>query len=231
MIKKKIRAIIWDLDGTLIDFKINSVEARRKAIKILKRNGIPKNLISIQKSIIENVRTSRILFEQKGVPSEKIQKIVTEVNKVVIEVEHKAALKATLTKDIDKVLEFLYKNDIKQAVFTYNTHANAVLSLKTAKIDTYFDVIIGRDDINNLKPHPDHVKKICEQLKLGFDEIVIIGDTNTDIEAAINIGSYCIALKTNIPKYIKRSAFEKANIVLEPKDIPNALITELKELI
>ena len=231
MIKKKIKAIIWDLDGTLIDFRINSIEARRKALKLLKAYGIPRNSISIQKSIIENVKIARGLFEQNGVPPNEVLKIIAEVNKVVIEVEHKAALKATLTKDIDKVLEFLKSNNIKQAIFTFNTHANALLSLKTANIDKYFDVIIGRDDTENLKPHPDHVRKICEQLMLGFDEIVIIGDTNTDIEAAINIGSYCIALKTKIPNYIKRNAFEKATIVLELKDIPNALITTLKELI
>ncbi|TFG16276.1 MAG: HAD family hydrolase [Promethearchaeota archaeon] len=227
--KKKIKAVIWDLDGTLIDFKINSIGARRKAIKILRNHGIPKNELSIQKSILENVKNSQILFTEYGIPSEETQRIIAEINNAVIAVERQAALKATLTKGIGAVLEFLKKSKIKQAIFTYNTHANAVLSLETAGIVSYFEIIVGRDDIRNLKPHPDHVKKICELLGVEFDEVLIIGDTNTDIEAALNVGSYSIALNTNIPKFIKRDAFQKANEIIDVKTIPNALIKAIQE--
>jgi HAD superfamily hydrolase (TIGR01549 family) len=229
MTKKKIKAIIWDLDGTLIDFKINSIGARRKAIKILRKYGIPRSELTIQESILENVKTSRNLFKKQGVQSNKVQEIIREVNNAVVEVEHKAALNATLTKGMNEVLEYCKKNEIKQAVFTYNTHSNALLSLETAQIASYFEVIIGRDEINNLKPHPDHIKRICELLNVGFDEILIIGDTNTDIEAALNIGAYSIALNTKIPEFIKRNAFEKANKVIDVKDIPNALIKAIQE--
>ncbi|MHA1234729.1 MAG: hypothetical protein ACTSQL_06545 [Promethearchaeota archaeon] len=43
MNEKPIKAIIWDLDGTLIHFKINSVKARRKAIRVLDTKGKPFN--------------------------------------------------------------------------------------------------------------------------------------------------------------------------------------------
>ena len=229
--KKKIRAIIWDLDGTLIDFKINSIGARRKAIKVLRNHGILKSELSIQRSILENVKRSRLIFHQRGFSPKDIQKIITEVNNVVIAVEHQAALKATLTKGIEDVLEFLKKNSIKQAIFTYNTHENALLSLKVAKIDSYFEIIVGRDDITNLKPHPDHVKRICELLNVQIDEILIIGDTNTDIEAALNIGSNSIALNTKIPNFIKRDAFKKAEKVIDVKELPNALVEAIQEFI
>jgi phosphoglycolate phosphatase len=229
--KKKVKAVIWDLDGTLIDFKINSIGARRKAIKVLKNHGIPKTQLSIQKSILENVKNSRILFKQYGITREEVQKIITEVNNVVIEVERQAALKATLTKGIKEVLEFLKKNNIKQTIFTYNTHANALLSLKTAGIESYFEIIIGRDDIRNLKPHPDHVKKICDHLEVEVNEVLIIGDTNTDIEAALNVGSYSIALNTKIPNFIKRDAFQKANKIVDVKSIPNNLIKAIQEFL
>jgi HAD superfamily hydrolase (TIGR01549 family) len=229
--KKKIKAIIWDLDGTLIDFKINSIGARRKAIKILRNHGIPNSELSIQRSILDYVNRSRIIFNQRGISFKEIQKIINEVNNAVIAVEHQAALKATLTKGIEDVLEFLKKRSIKQAIFTYNTHANALLSLKVAQINSYFDIIVGRDDINNLKPHPDHVKRICELLNVKNDEILIIGDTNTDIEAALNIGSNSIALNTKIPNFIKRDAFKKADKVIDVKELPNALIKAIQEFI
>jgi len=228
MNEKPIKAIIWDLDGTLIDFKINSVKARRKAIKVLRDYGIPKEKLSIEIPILENVKSSRVIFNELGFSSEKIKEIIKEVNNALIQVEHEAAIKAALTQGIDQVLEFAKKKRLKQAVFTYNTHNNARISLETADISHYFEVIVGRDDIKNLKPHPDHLKHICERIDVKPDQIVVIGDTVRDIEAAINIGSRSIALNTKIPNYLKREFFQKANKIIEPEEIPSKLIETLE---
>ena len=231
MKEKPIKAIIWDLDGTLIDFKINSVKARRKAIKLLRDYGIPKENLSIEKPILENVKISRVIFNEMGLSSEKIKEIIIKVNNAVIQVEHEAAIKATLIQGIDQVLEFAKKKRLKQAVFTYNTHNNARISLKTAGILRYFEIIVGRDDTKNLKPHPDHLKHICEKIDVKPDQIVVIGDTGRDIEAAINIGSRSIALNTKIPNYLKRELFQKANIIIEPEEIPSKLIETLENFL
>ena len=231
MNEKPIKAIIWDLDGTLIDFKINSVKARRKAIKVLRDNEVPKDNLSIEKPILENVKISRAIFKELGFSSEKIKGIIKKVNNAVIQVEHEAAIKATLTQGIDQVLEFAKKKGLKQAVFTYNTHNNARISLETADIFHYFEVIVGRDDIKNLKPHPDHLKHICEKIDVKPDQIVVIGDTGRDIEAAINIGSRSIALNTKIPNYLKREFFKKASKIIEPEQIPSKLIETLENFL
>ena len=231
MNEKPIKAIIWDLDGTLIHFKINSVKARRKAIKLLRDYGIPKEDLSIEKPILENVKISTVIFNELGFSSEKIKEIMNEVNNAVIQVEHEAAIKATLTQGIDQVLAFAKKKKLKQAVFTYNTYNNARISLETAGIFHYFEVIVGRDDTKNLKPHPDHLKHICEKIDVKPDQIVVIGDTGRDIEAAINIGSRSIALNTKIPNYLKREFFKKANKIIEPEEIPSKLIETLEKFL
>jgi HAD superfamily hydrolase (TIGR01549 family) len=226
---KPIIAIIWDLDGTLIDFKINSIKARRKAIKILRNYGIPKEKLSSKTPLLENVKISKEFFIEKGLSIDKIKGIIKEVNNAVILVEHEAAIKATLTEGIIQVLEFAKKINLKQAVFTYNTHKNARISLKTAGINHYFDLVAGRDDIKNLKPHPDHLKYICERINVNLDEVVVIGDTGRDIEAAINIGSRSIALNTKIPNFIKRELFKEADKIIELNEIPYELIKTLEE--
>ena len=231
MNEKPIKAIIWDLDGTLINFKINSVKARRKAIKILRDYGIPKEKLSSEMPILENVKISRVIFNELGVSSEKIKEISNEVNNAVIQVEHEAAIKASLTLGINQVLEFAKKKKLKQAVFTYNTYNNARISLETTGIFHYFEVIVGRDDTENLKPHPDHLKHICEKIDVKPDQIVVIGDTGRDIEAAINIGSRSIALNTKIPIYLKREFFKKANKIIEPEEIPFKLIETLEKFL
>jgi len=230
MIKRSIKAIVWDLDGTLIHFKINSIKARRVAIRVLKNSGIPKKLFSVKKSILENVKTAREIFENKGLTSQKIAEIMTHVNESIIQVEYKAAIKASLIEGIDKVLEFAKQKNLKQAIFTYNTYNNAKLSLETAGIDKYFEVIAGRDNVKNLKPHPDHIIYICEKLNLLPNEIIIIGDSGRDIEAALQVGAFSIALNTKIPILLDRESFKKADKIIEPNEIPSEIIETLKKL-
>ncbi|MFW9952092.1 MAG: HAD family hydrolase [Candidatus Thorarchaeota archaeon] len=228
---KPIKAIIWDLDGTLIDFKINSIKARRKAIKILIKHGISKEILSSKTPLLEIVRNSKQFFLKNGMTEEKINEIIKEVNNAVILVEHEAAIKASLTEGIIDVLEFAKKKNLKQAVFTYNTHRNAKISLETAGISQYIDDVAGRDDIDNLKPHPDHLKYLCHRLGVNFDEIVVIGDTGRDIEAALMTNSKSIALNTKIPSFIKREMFKKANKIIELNEIPTELIKTLEQFL
>ena len=51
-----IKAIVWDLDGTLIHFKIDWLRARREAIRILKIQGVPKHILTVKSSILDNIR-------------------------------------------------------------------------------------------------------------------------------------------------------------------------------
>jgi len=231
MNKKPIKAIVWDLDGTLIHFKINSIKARRKAIKVLRSNGVPKKELSVDMSILEAIKISKQFFIEFGFSSKKIKKIIEEVNATIIEIEHEAAIKASLIEGIAEVLEFAHKKNLIQAIFTYNTHDNARTSLETAGITQYFDVIAGRNDIKNLKPHPDHLKYVCKKIHVQLDEIVVIGDTGRDIEAALLTNSKSIALNTRIPSFIKREAFKKADKIIQPDELPNELIKTLEKFL
>ena len=231
MNKKPIKAIVWDLDGTLIHFRINSIKARRNAIKILRNYSVPKKELSVDIPILDAIKISKQFFIEFGFSSEKIKNIIEEVNRAIIEVEHEAALKATLTEGIAEVLEFAHEKNLIQTIFTYNTYNNVKTSLKTAGIAHYFNVIAGRDDVKNLKPHPDHLKYVCEKINVQLDEIVVIGDTGRDIEAALLTNSRSIALNTKIPNFIKREAFKKADKIIELDEIPNELIKTLEDFL
>ena len=226
--KKPIKAIVWDLDGTLIHFKIDYLRARRTAIKILKSYGIPKGLLTVNISILENMKSAREFFAKEGVAQEKINKIIEEVDSEIIKIEYEAAQNAKMINGIDKVLEFAKIKKLKQAIFTFNTRRNAKISLKTVKLLHYFDLIVGRDNITNLKPHPDHLNHICKILKVNTDEILVIGDNIRDIEAAINVGAYSIATQTRLAKV---ETLQNANKIIKEDEIPTKLIQEIEKLL
>jgi len=161
MKKKPIRALVFDLDGTLIKFQINSLKARRKAINVLINYGIPKAKLSKNISVLENIQNVKQIFNDNGLTTEEIGDILKKVNDAIIEVEYEAAIKATPIKGIEEVLKYAKKKKLILAIFTYNTNNNTKTSLQAAGIIRFFDLIVGRDDINNLKPHPDHLNYIC----------------------------------------------------------------------
>ena len=234
MVKKKIKAIAWDLDGTLVYFKIDFLKARRTAIKILKNYGIPKQYLSIKKSILDNIHKSKKIFNHLGYSSQKIEKILKEVDDEVIKIEHEAALNAIEVNGIKKVLEFAKKNNLKQAIYTYNTNKNAKISLETVDLLEFFDAIVGRDDVKNPKPHPDHLMTICQKLGVNPSEIIVIGDTYRDIKGAQNGGAFSIAIETNVLSILSSSNLEifyGANKVIKEQENPYKLIEAIEEFL
>ena len=226
--RKPIKAIVWDLDGTLIHFKIDYLRARKTAIEILKKYGVPKQLLTVNISILENMKSAREFFEKEGLTQKKINEIIEEVDIEIIKIEYEAARNATMINGIDQVLEFAKKKNLKQAIFTFNTQKNAELSLKNVNLLHYFNLIVGRDNVTNLKPHPEHLVYICKQLNVKSDEILIIGDNIRDIEAAINVGAHSMALHTKLAKV---ETLQIADKIINENEIPLKLIEEIEKLI
>jgi len=226
-----MQAIIWDLDGTLIHFKINYIKARKTAIEILKKNSIPKSAISIKKSILENVKDSIEIFKKKNIGPVKINSIILEIDTEVSKIEHMAALKATKIDGIEKCLEFARDRDLKQAIYTYNTKQNAITSLKTVNLLKYFTLIAGRDSVENPKPHEDHLLFICEKLEVDPEQVIVIGDTYRDIEGALNVGAKSIAIKTKTSTFANQDIFEQADIIIPQEKIAEQLINAISQLL
>jgi len=226
-----VKAIIWDLDGTIIHFKIDYIRARRSAIKILKKHGIPKINLTIKKSIFENVGTAKDIFKSMGFNNEKIDNILKKIDREVDNIEREAAKIATMINGIDQVLAFAKRKSLKQAIYTLNTSQNARISLEKVNLLKYFDIIVGRDNVDNPKPHPDHLIFICDKINVDPSEILVIGDTSRDIEGALNAGARSVAIHTKISRITNMEIFRKANKIINEYEIPSALIEAIKEFL
>ncbi|MHA1883516.1 MAG: HAD family hydrolase [Promethearchaeota archaeon] len=223
-----IKAIVWDMDGTLIHFQINSTKARRAAISILSSHGIEKRRLSIKKSILDNINISKEIFKQRGYTLNQIDLVLKEIDNAVSKIEYLAALNASIIGGIEDVLIFAQRKNLKQAIFTFNKHSHAKISLEKAKILKYFNVIVGRDNIENPKPHPDHLLDICQKLKVNPTEVLVIGDNFRDIECALNVGAHSIAVHTKLAVV---ESLHKADKIIKEEEIPIKLINEIEKLL
>ena len=227
----KLKSIIWDLDGTIIHFKIDFLRGRREAIKILKEQGIPRGELTVKKSILDNVQHSIELFREKGFSSREIENVTKKIDKRVSEIEYEAALEATKIDQIEDVLEFIHGKGFTQAIYTFNTHRNAETSLRQVDLLHYFDVIVGRDDVENPKPHKEHLITICEKLNVAPNETLVIGDTYRDIQGGKKVGAKTIAIKTKTSGFSNEEIFNSADIIVKQENISSNLILAIKQFL
>ncbi len=224
----RTKAIAWDMDGTIVKFNIDFIQARRKTIDILIENGADASKLSMNRSILENVGIARKLLGEMGVPEENINKIIKLVDESVVEIEAEAAISAKIVEGIPEVLRYCHQIGIIQIIYTLNTHLNAENTLRNVNILEFFNLIVGRDDVPNPKPHPDHLNYIFNKLNIKKEELLVIGDNPRDIQGANYIGSPSIGILTK--RHLKRD-LKGAKLIIRQEEIPQNLLEVIKSFL
>jgi phosphoglycolate phosphatase len=71
------------------------------------------------------------------------------------------------------------------AVCTNKPHAPTIQVMEAYGIGHFFDVIVGGDDVENRKPHPDHLLETTRRLNMDKADVVFVGDSENDIQASV----------------------------------------------
>ena len=186
--KTKLKAILFDLDGVIID----SFEAWYSVFNIVRKNF---NLSEISREEFRN-RTwgGSVNADVKNYFKNKDTKEIEKLYKQLIsEYMHKTKL----LPDAKKVLEAIKNKNIKIGLVT-NTFRKTVLEvLEFHKLKHYFNSIVSADDVERVKPYPDPVIKLCENLGIMPDEAILVGDTKNDYKAGKSAGCFVVGLNTH----------------------------------
>lgn len=77
------------------------------------------------------------------------------------------------------------------AVITADWTSEAVKHLRWSGLESYFQYIIGSDQVQQSKPAPDLVYIACERLGISPHQTILIGDSNADMQMGQNAGIPC----------------------------------------
>lgn len=91
---------------------------------------------------------------------------------------------AGLYPGIVEVVEFIKSKKIPLSIFTGKGRDAAVITLKKLSIFDYFDFIMTGDDVNEHKPSPEGILRFVEKFKLIPGNVLMIGDSPSDIKAS-----------------------------------------------
>lgn len=89
---------------------------------------------------------------------------------------------------IKETLEELKKSGIICGIVTTKLSSTAWKGLKLMGLDSYFDVLIGYDDVEHAKPHPEPIYRAMEKLNAETAATLMVGDSPHDIQAGKNAG-------------------------------------------
>jgi len=216
-----IKAIIFDMDGTLID----SMDVYYGIIKdIMAGLGIEMALSRevIFESLSQGKKLSNIIFSPD---LENRDRIVEQFNGQAVD-----AFKHTFSRGevelidgVNVLLEELSRRGFSLAIVTSSNAEVVVPFLKATNLHPYLDCVLGRSEVPRLKPFPDPLLKCMKILNVEPSESVYVGDSVIDIQAGKAAGMRTVGVLTGTTD-LARLRTEAPDAILDSVgDLPTIL--------
>lgn len=212
-----IRAIIFDLDNTLVDFMAMKEAAVEAAVMAMIDAGltIPKD--TAKKKIY-------MIYDQEGIEDQKVfDKFLTKEFGAIDYRIHAAGIigyrrareaALVLYPHIQLTLMELVKRGLKLAVVSDAPRLQAWLRLCQLNLHHVFDVVITFDDTEKRKPDPEPFRKALQMLDIKPEQAIMVGDwAERDI-----IGAKLLGMKTVFARYGDRFDTKNAGADFEAND-------------
>ena len=210
-----IKAIIFDLDGTLVKFALDFIRARKEAIAEIRERGINVDDLSESLSPYSMLKVIKERIDKKNFPD--LKKSLWDI---LEKIELKAASETDIQPDAPQTLMKIKNLGLKLAIVTNNGRKATSVVTKKFGLKDFFDVIVTREDSEELKPDGGSIKRAIEILGINAKEAIYVGDGVIDILAAKEAKVVSVAVPTGV---------SSVKNLVEAK--PDYFIGSLKEII
>lgn len=175
-----IKAILFDLDGVLVDMPDGHYEALNKALSLFGASIDREEHISFFNGLPTRKKIDK-LEEMGRLPAGLMEVINSIKQKYTKEIIPKYCV-----PDYSKIilLKHLKNYGLKLGCCSNSIKETLHMMLKSAQLFDFFDIIIGNDEVINSKPHPEIYIKTFQKLNLEPQECIIIEDAPPGIAAA-----------------------------------------------
>ena len=178
--------ILFDLDGTLIDSTEAILESFHHA---LRSHG---EITHISDTMITSQvgHPLEVMFAGVGVDPKRVDAHVDTYKRYYREIScQKTVLLPNALEAIREASEFA-----RLGIVTTKTGLYSRELMEHFGVMEFFEVLIGREHVDNPKPHPEPIYKALKMMGESDKEVWMIGDTRLDIEASQRAGIKCVAV-------------------------------------
>jgi len=215
-----IKAVIFDLDGTLKEFNLDIKACRTKIVSLLTQRGFSRSLFSLNETAFDMLVKVKKYLTAKGMEKQEFAKIKDMIFSVVEDFELEAARTAKIFADIPETLKALRDMKLEIALCTISSEKATSYILKRFHLEQFFDAVITRDSVFEVKPHPKHLEAALDALKVRSQEAVLVGDSVKDIECAIQLNVLAVGVTTGLSSIEELTCSGAHYIASSANDIP-----------
>ncbi len=190
--------ILFDLDGTLVDTAPDLMNAHNHVMKkygySTKSTEEIRNLVGqgagamLGRSIWGQAKKEFGNIQDDKIKKEMVKDFVDFYGKIIVN-------ESTLIKGVKEFLVWSKENEISMAVCTNKQEHLAIDLLKKIGIYHFFEYVAGHNTFDYCKPDPRHLTTVIEILDGDINKSLMIGDSETDANAAKEAGIPVILLE------------------------------------
>ncbi len=186
-----IKTVIFDFDGTLAKLNIDFHLMRETVIELILSYGITRDELHTE-FVLEMINDTATILNR--ISSVKAKTFTNSATAIIEKIEVEAAGNGELFGSTKELL-----NDLKSRKFSCGIITrNCSKAVRTVFPDilSYCPVVVCRDDVKYVKPHPQHLNTALNKLKGSPQSTLMIGDHPLDIKTGRNAGTWTCGVLT-----------------------------------
>lgn len=218
-----IKAIIFDLDGTIAAFNLDYKSLRADVRGYLIKTGIPASILALNESIFDMLKKAELQMTNAGKSPEAIEEVREEALRMAEKYETEAAEQTSLLPGAIDTLKTLKKRKCRIALCTINSEKSTKRILDRFKLAEYFDAVTPRNLVNQVKPHPEHCETSLKALGVRASETLVVGDSVSDMRGAAEIKAIAVGLPSGVSSQEQLVSSGANYIITSIVDLPQLI--------
>ena len=186
----KFEAVLFDLDGTLID----TIDDIGDAVnRVLKNRGFPPHTISTYRRFVGE--GTRILLT-RSIPKEKLDENLINacLKEFIKDYNRNFNIKSKPYNGIPELLDVLKAKGLKLAILSNKPDSITKKCVESLLSKWDFDVVFGQRDSVPRKPNPQGALEVAEKLAIPPSNFLYLGDTAVDMKTAVSADMFPVGV-------------------------------------
>jgi phosphoglycolate phosphatase len=186
-----IKAIVFDFNGTLAKLNIDFYQMRQAVLELISSYGVDAKDLPAD-HLLEIINSAGEILKAKS--DKNAESFMRNAYNVIEQQEIKAAHNGELFGETKDLLLRLAAAGISTGVITRN--CAAAINIEFPDISSYCRIVICRDHVENVKPHPRHLNTALQFLGVPARNSLMIGDHPLDIKTGKAAGTFTAGVLT-----------------------------------
>jgi phosphoglycolate phosphatase len=220
----KVKVVMLDLDGTLLDTAPQIAEAANRMLVALGKPMLP--LAQITSYIGEGVQTliKRCLTGLRD--GEPDAELFAQAQVLYHDFYASNATQSQPFAGVVEGLQALKKQGLLLACVTNKPEKFTLPLLQKSGLADFFEIVVSGDSLAKKKPDPIQLHHICAKLNVLEAEAMLVGDSNTDILAAQAAGCFIVTVPYGYNQGLAIDATQVDACIARLTELPALLLTD-----